>query len=237
MTQKHTTRRGHIQYQINDEAFPDGIWGGEDWIVTRHADGSRTLRSHCVLNDQDGLIRDVILSVDDAFHPHDVFVRLTKDGKFYGSTWYLFTDETAEYQGYTVERGRISDTVNISRDIRGFGTHALMSDAWLAARFDYSQGPSDQTFRDNLLTSTDHRGATGPDFQPIEISTLRFHGIETVNVQAGTFECYHMSFAATLKDHPFYEFWVTTDGDFIYVKSTVAAPYNWSFELTELHDA
>jgi hypothetical protein len=37
-------------------------------------------------------------------------------------------------------------------------------------------------------------------------------------------------------DHPEYHLWVTIDGDFIFVKGTVEAPYNWSFELTELID-
>jgi hypothetical protein len=35
-------------------------------------------------------------------------------------------------------------------------------------------------------------------------------------------------------DHPEYHLWVTTDGDFIFVKGTVAAPYDWSFELVDL---
>ena len=55
-------------------------------------------------------------------------------------------------------------------------------------------------------------------------------------MQAGTFACYHFAYVFVATDHPEYHLWVTTDGDFIFVKGTVEAPYCWSFELTELID-
>ena len=59
-------------------------------------------------------------------------------------------------------RGSDCGQLDIDRTIRGFGTHALNSDAWLVARFDRSQGPRQHTFYNSPLTSLDHRGATGP---------------------------------------------------------------------------
>lgn len=40
-------------------------------------------------------------------------MRLTKNNRYYGSTWYLWTDTEGEYQGYAEERGRISDKVPV----------------------------------------------------------------------------------------------------------------------------
>ena len=53
-------------------------------------------------------------------------------------------------------------------------------------------------------------------------------------MRAGSFACHHFAYVVVATDHPEYHLWVTTDGDFIFVKGTVEAPYNWSFELTEL---
>lgn len=232
---KHREISGIISYQIDGHPdFPDRNWGIERFHMTHHGDGHRVMRAYCELHDV-ALTRDVVATVDADFHPHDTFVRLTKDNKFYGSTWYRWTDTQAEYQGFNIERGRIGETVEIDRNIRGFGTHNLTGDAWLAARFDRSKGEGIQTFKNNLLSSIDHRGATGPDFQRTTTSSLQYSGVETVTVPAGTFECYKFAFVMTSNDHPPYEFWVTTDGDFLFVKGAVAAPYNWTFELEELN--
>lgn len=231
---EHKTRTGLIEYHIEGSpAFPDGYWGFEDFRLTAHKDGTRVLRAYCELHDEEPLIRDVIQSVDADFVPQNVQVRLTKGDKFHGSTWYHFTDSEAEYQGFTADDGRISEKVPYARNMRGFATHALNADAWLAARFDFTKGPGIQTWHNNLLTSADHRGATGPHFERTEISSLHYHGDEDVTVKAGTFTCHKFSFANMSNGHPAYEFWITNDGDYVYVKGTVAAPYNWSFELVE----
>jgi hypothetical protein len=233
---KHKTVRGRIEYLIDSPKFPDGYWGFEEFTITRHSDGSRALRAHCELQDEDGLIRDIFQAVDKEWHPHDAFARLTKGDKFFGSTWYHFTDDEAHHEGYTAEKGRISETTPIFRGMRGFGNHSLNGDAWMAAAFDFSKGPGIQTFKNNLLTSVDHRGATGPAFERTESSSFEYHGDEEVTVPGGTFACHHMSFVNMSNDHPTYHFWVTNDGEFLFIKGTVAAPYNWSFELMNLEE-
>ena len=103
------------------------------------------------------------------------------------------------------------------------------------ARFDRSEGPIQRTFYYNSpLTSLDHRGATGPALVCSQGTTIAYFVEERVSVPAGTFECHHFAYVVVATDHPEYHLWVTTDGDFIFVKGTVEAPYHWSFELTEL---
>tara|TARA_R110002020_G_scaffold226974_2_gene437586 strand:- start:120656 stop:121390 length:735 start_codon:yes stop_codon:yes gene_type:complete len=233
----HRVISGRIDYRISGHPdFPEGLWGVEHWRMSHHQNGDRVMRAYCELHDDEPLIRDVIAAVDKDFHPLDTYVRLTKDDKFYGSTWYNWSDTEGEYQGRTAEKGRITDKVAVTRAMRGFGTHNLGSDSWLCAKFDFSKGPGIQTFENNLLTSIDHRGATGPAFERTTTSSLKYSGIETVTVPAGTFECHRFAFVNTSNDHPPYDFWVTTDGDFLFIKGTVAEPYNWSFELMELHE-
>ena len=81
-TRDHVTRRGSVEYQISSPAFPHGVWGREDFTLTRHANGDRVLRAFCELDDEPALIRDVIQRVDAGFHPQDCMVRLTEGGVF-----------------------------------------------------------------------------------------------------------------------------------------------------------
>ena len=49
---EHATRRGTVEYQIDNAAFPSGIWGREHFTLTRHRNGDRVpvsythLRAH-----------------------------------------------------------------------------------------------------------------------------------------------------------------------------------------------
>ena len=235
-TREHTTRRGTVEYRIDNTDFPSGIWGREHFTLTRHQNGDRVLRAFCELDDEPALIRDVIQRVDTEFHPRDCVVRLTEDGAFKGSTWYHITDDEIRYEGLTRDEGRIAGQLDIDRSVRGFGTHALNSDAWLVARFDRSQGPRQYTFYNSPLTSLDHRGSTGPALECSQGTTIEYFGEETITVRAGSFDCHHFAYVAVATDHPEYHLWVTTDGDFIFVRGTVEAPYCWSFELTEITD-
>ena len=92
-TREHLTRRGTVEYLIDNSAFPSGVWGREYFTLTRHRNGERVLRAFCELDDDPALIRDVIQRVDAEFHPQDCVVRLTEDDIFKGSTWYHITDD------------------------------------------------------------------------------------------------------------------------------------------------
>ena len=83
----HSTYRGKIVY------LTDGVGeeGREYFTVTVQPDGSRTLRAQCEM-DNDGLLRDVIYSLDGQWQPEECFVRLTIGGKFQGSAVFRFTD-------------------------------------------------------------------------------------------------------------------------------------------------
>ena len=235
---RHVTRRGTVIYRINENpAFPDGVWGREFFTLTRHGNGERVLRAYCELHDEPMLVRDVFQRVDANYHPMDATVRLTEGDEFKGTSWYWFTDHDAEMQGFNIEDGRISETTEIDRNVRGFGNHSVQGDAWLVAKFDRSQGPRQHTFRNNPLTSIDHRGATGPRLERTEASTFEYFGEEEVTVEAGTLHCHHFAFVVVSNNHPPYHLWVTADGDFVFVKGIVEAPYNWSLELIELSES
>jgi hypothetical protein len=210
----------------------DAASGEEDWEVILHEDGLRSLRARCWLRDEPPVLRDVLQSVDAGFHPHDAFARIVVDGKFRGSAWYRFTDTLAVCEAYTAGEGRISQHFPIRRGIRGFGAHALQSDGWLAAGYDLSHGPGIQTFTNNLMTSIDHRGATGPMFTTTT-SSLEYSGIEVIETAAGRFDCHHFSFVGTSHGYPPYHMWVTADGHYHFVRATLGGAKPKHFDLVQ----
>jgi len=226
-----------LSFHEGASAIGDQI-GEEDWEIVLHPDGLRSLRARCWLRDSPPVLRDVLQSVDADFHPHDAYVRIVVDGRFRGSAWYRFSDTLAECEADTAGEGRVRQTFPIHRGIRGFGTHSLQSDGWLAAGYDLSTGVGLQRFHNNLMTSTNHRGATGPMFMTTD-STLQYHGPETLDVPAGRFDCHHFSFVGTSHGYPPYHMWVTADRHYTFVRATLGGADPQRFELVQFnrHDA
>lgn len=224
--------RGRVDYRDDQTG---NIWGFEDWSITRGTDGLRVLTAHCEMTlGDENVVRDSILSVQPDFHPHDAHVRIMRDGMVSGTGWFHFTDTEAACESWTRDEGRISQTMAITRPIRGFGVHSVQADGWLSATFPYHEGAGHrQFFGRNLLHSTHHLGASGPMIATTG-SGLDYLGIETVTVPAGTFECHHVAFAGITNAHPPYDMWVTTDGDFLYIRGVASGYMKSTFELCEL---
>ena len=143
---EHVTRRGTVEYQTDNAHLLSDIWGREHFTLTRHRNADRVLWAFCELDDEPELIRDFIQRVDAEFHRQDCVVRLTEDGIFKGSTWYHITHDAIRYEGLTRDEGRITGQLEYGRTVRGFGTHALNSDARLVAWFNRSRGSRQHTF-------------------------------------------------------------------------------------------
>lgn len=224
-------RQGRIEYRRRD----GGLWGVEEFRITRGLDGMRVLSAHCEMQFRDDwVVRDSVQSVHADYHPRDAYVRIMRDGVLTGTGWFTFTDTEATCESDTRDEGRISQRFQIQRPIRGFGVHAVQSDAWMAALFPYEMGPGHvHFFGRNLIHSTHHLGATGP-FIATTGSGLEYVGPETIEVPAGRFDCHRIRFVGFTNDHPEYHLWVSRDGDFLYVKGEVEGYMDSVFELTRL---
>lgn len=224
-------RDGLIHYRKRDGE----LWGTERWTMTRGADGMRILSAHCEMAIGDeAVVRDTILSVRADYQPHDAYVRIMNGGHFTGSGWFRFTDAIAECEAVTSD-GRSSQKLPITPPLRGFGVHAVQSDGWMGAVFPYEKGPGHVHYwGENLLHSTHHLGATGPSLATTR-SGLEYVGPELVEVPAGRFDCHRLRFRGFTNDHPPYDMWLSSDGDFLYVKGEVAGYMDAVFELVELN--
>lgn len=203
--------------------------------MTTGADGVRTLAAHCELDlDGEHIARDSIQSAHADWHPLDAMVRIQRNGRWSGSGWFRFTDTQAECEALSADAGRISQRMAIERPLRGFGTHALQADAWLAAGFPFERGPGHRHFWGvNLLHSTHHLGATGPAIATTR-SGLAYVGPETVAVPAGRFDCHRLRFVGFTNDHPPYDMWITRAEAPLYVRGEVGGYMSAHFELAQL---
>ena len=240
----HRTIRGQIHYTSRKPGREGVERGREDFLITVHGDGRRTLRAHCEIDDAPNVMRDVTFTVDRDWVPRDVFVRLSVGDESFGSSWFRFEDRFAECEGWTHERGRFSERVEYDAPPPLFGTHPIQGDAWHLNSFDRSAGPCVIEYPRFLMSSLDHRGATGPSLVWHEPGMkIEYVGEERITVAAGTFDAWRFCYGERNSErpgsnesgeHPPYDIWVTADGDFILLKAQVTGYMMTHYELTTL---
>ncbi|MBS0568600.1 MAG: hypothetical protein JSS59_14470 [Proteobacteria bacterium] len=233
----HKTYRGTIRYT---SARPERLGherGREYFMLTDQADGVRVVHAHCEIDDAPNVIRDIVLSLDREWYPVDCSVRLTVGDRFEGVGQMRFADRHAECETFNRSAGRVSQRVDLAGRVRWLGAHPICGDALCLRIYDLSQGPGRQFFPHMMLTSPDHRGATGPMLFALGFG-LEFVGRESVTVAAGTFDALHFRYVDTAgqlpEEHPPYDVWCTADGNYIFLKGGVGGYMQTRYELTEL---
>jgi hypothetical protein len=240
---RHRTIRGEISYTSKKPERLDQVRGREYFTFTVHADGKRTLRAHCEIEEPaPTVLRDVIYAIDEHDKPMDCYVRLTIGDSFMGSGWFRMGAHEIECESYGPSIGRVSQRMPVVGEYDGFGTHPIVADAYITKRIDHARGPHKRDFR-SFLPSPDHRGATPPLIAESTIQ-LAFIGFDTITVAAGTFAARHFCFTderggmATDKGaHPEYHLWVTDDADAIFLQGGVGGYMQTWYELVALERA
>lgn len=126
--------------------------------------------------------------------------------------------------------------MDLAEPLVTFQNHAIACDAWHLRLIDRQQPGKVQRVKQILLSSPDHRGATGPLLYSIGLS-LVYVGPEKVTVEAGTFDAWHYQFVTNPElpqEHPPYDVWCTADGEFLFLKGGVAGYMQTHYELAEL---
>jgi hypothetical protein len=183
---QHRTYRYKIQY-LGDQ----GERGREWCTVTVHGNGDRTMRALCEMDDSE-ILRDVTTSVDRHWHPKDAFVRISIRDRFAGSSWFRFAGSTVECEGFTVGEGRISQSIEFAKPPESFVTHPVSCDVFHFANIDRGR-PGEIQESLSAACSPLPNGGSGP-MLGITHHRFRYHGNETVESPAGTFECEHVTF-------------------------------------------
>lgn len=224
---------GTILYTSTKPERPGAERGREYFRIDTHADDCRTVAAHGEIDDAPAVVRDVNLRVGPDLLPRESFVRIAVGGEFRGSAWFRFADDRAECEAYTAIEGRVSQTMEIDRPLPAFGNHAMINDGFLLHLYDLSKGPGVQVTRRMLLSSPDHRGATGPMLFAIDLA-IEFVGREKLHVVAGTFDALHFRYVdipGLPLEHPPYDLWCTDDGDYVLLKAKVGGYMQTAYEL------
>ncbi|MEM9533226.1 MAG: hypothetical protein AAGA23_20060 [Pseudomonadota bacterium] len=240
----HDTTHGRVLYTSRQPERLGAERGREQFTITRHGDGSRTLRAHCEIDDAPNVMRDVVLTLDERWITREAYVHLRVADRPVGTAWYRFEDHYAECEGFLADRGRFSDRIEYDRPGEIFGAHPLQGDAWHLHAVDITNGPAVKLFDRFLMCSLDHRGATGPELHWRKPGMrVEYVGPATVEVAAGTFSALHFCYGergSTARgsnktgDHPPYEIWTTDDGNYVLLKAHVTGYMQTHYELTHL---
>ena len=225
---------GNMQYTSMQAHRPGAERGRESFRMDVHRDGSRVLSAHSEIDDAPAVVRDIDLRLDPDNKPRDCFVRIAVGGQFRGAGWFCFDGLQASCESSTTVEGRISQRFDLDRPLAAFGNHAMVSDAYATSLYDRSRGPGRQVIRQMLLSSPDHRGATGPMIFPVDL-TVEYVGETEVDVIAGRFNAFHFRFVDTRpapEGHPDLDMWMTADGDFVLLRATVGGYLQNAYELT-----
>lgn len=238
MAPHHHTIRGKILYTSKKPDRMDEERGREYFTLTRQSDGTSVLHAHCEIDDAPDVIRDITSSFDSStMKPRDGTVRLTIGGKFEGTAWFKFDDAGCDLAVMNVTTGQAAERHNAASPHTWFGNHAIFNDGLLSRMFPLDCAPGKKRIENVMMSSPDHRGATGPEMFPLSFAVV-YVGIETVTVGAGTFEARKFQIVDTAEglpeEHPPYEMWCTHDEDGLFLKGGVGGYMQTHYELVEL---
>ena len=232
----HTVVRGVIAYTSKKPERLDQERGREFFTITKYGWGGRTIGVHTEIDDRPSVMRDATYTVDENWMPQDCFVRLTVGDRFMGTGWFKFHDDYTECETYTALEGRVSQRMDHKHGpLKSFQNHAIACDSWHFSHYDLSKGPGRQSIDELLLCSPDHRGATGPMLYHLRLD-LVYVGDEKITVGAGTFDAHHFQVPTNTdlpEEHPPYEVYTSTDGEYTFLKGGVAGYMQTHYELVE----
>ena len=235
---KHTTLRGKILYTSKKPDRMDKERGREYFSLTEQADGTSLYHAHCEIDDEPDVIRDISCAFETAtMRPLDASVRLSVGSRFEGTGWFRFHGDHSTCEMFNQRDGRISQSLAHDGPVTWFGHHAIGNDGFLSRLFPLDAKPGKKRLTNILMSSPDHRGATGPLLYPMQFSVVLV-GDETVTVGAGTFEARKFEITDTAgnlpEEHPPYEMWCSKDSHGLFLKGGVGGYMMTHYELVEL---
>ena len=234
----HKTILGKILYTSKKRERMNEERGREYFTLTKQADGVSTLHAHCEIDDAPDVIRDVTATFETATMTSvDGFVRISVGSKFEGCGWFQFDDTHARCNVFNAKAGPESVELKTEVHTPWFGHHAIINDVFLSRFFPLDSKPNKKRIEQVMMSSPDHRGATGPMLFPLSFGVV-YAEDETISVGAGMFEAQKFEIVDTPEglpeEHPPYQMWCTKDEDGLFLKGGVQGYMQTHYELVEL---
>jgi hypothetical protein len=177
--------RGTYEYGRLDS---DVIRGHEDWIVTSHPDGTRTLQAFVDLRDGDHQT-NVILRVDRSFRPLDAYASFWRSGVYGGAGRYRI-DGTMLHAAVSGPSGQAAHSIAVP-DRFSLRVHPVITEGWQVWPYDRSMDGPQKGVLYNVVTIGD---PPVPGIGVLREHDIEYLGRESVTVPAGTFDTDHYKF-------------------------------------------
>jgi len=234
----HHSWRGRIAYTSRQPGRLGANRGREMFTLTEQADGVSVLHAHTEIDDAPDVLRDVVASFHtESLAPIDGFSRLSVGGVYEGHGAFRFTDNAVSFTGDNRGQGVTATTLDLDAPTPWFGHHAIINDGFLGRLFPQDAAPGKIRLERAIMSSPDHRGATGPEVFPLSFG-LVYVGKETVSVGAGEFAARKFQIVDTAdglpEEHPPYEMWCSDDAQGFFLKGGVGGYMQTHYELVEL---
>lgn len=174
--------KGSIEYRELSTGKPNG---SEEWHITVHPDGSRTLQTRNRL-DNAGYQRHVIHRVEESFRPLEISAVFWVQGEWRGTGLFSIDGNTLEAVVKTPD-GLIRQTRAVP-DLFSFIPHPLQTNAWPTWYYDKAKGgPQTITVYDMDPGAQAVSSMLGKMYE----QTVVFEGETEMTVPAGTFDVDH----------------------------------------------
>ena len=232
------TWRGRILYTSRQQTRMGAERGREHFTLTEQPDGASVLHAHTEIDDAPAVIRDVVASFEtDTLAPIDGFQRLSVGGVLEGFGSFHFEGRAVHFKGFNVDAGARNKTRMLDHVPPWFGHHAIINDGFLSRLFPLNAVPGKIRVEGAVMSSPDHRGATGPEVFPLSFG-LVYAGDERVTVGAGTFDARVFEIVDTAEglpeEHPPYRMWCSRDAQGFFLQGGVGGYMQTWYELVEL---
>ena len=188
MPANDTTERW-LKGQYTYRTIPEHrIRGTEDWSLTVHADGTRTMVAS-VDNIDAGVRFQLVHRVDAVFKPIEVFVSHWVRGESRGTSHVTVEGDELKATirgpaGHAVQTLKVGDTFSVQ-------PHPVSTDGWRGSFYDHEKGGEQISTNFNISVAPD---STSPLLGMMQEETVEFIGNERITVPAGTFDTAHYKF-------------------------------------------
>jgi hypothetical protein len=182
-------------------------WGRERFSMTRHA-GGRTYRAVTEFDDRK-VLRDTNWSLSNDWLPQEGFGREIVDGVKQAHSWYRVAGAVVECEAYTLQLGRVSQTLVAPTPVRHLGLHSILADVLVAAARGFTDAGIERAVC-CVTNSTADYGIGG--YLACAVAPLvTYVGSESLRVRAGAFAAERFLVRWSDQVPKYSSFWVTRD--------------------------
>jgi hypothetical protein len=156
--------------------------GYEDWMLTVHPDGSRTMMA--LVNNLDADVQfNMVHRVDGSFRPLETYITHWVGGESRGSGHFVVDGRRLR----ATVTGQVIQTIEVP-DQFSMHPHPVATDSWRGWEYDTDRGGVQTFIVYNVAVAPN---APAPLLGVLEDQTFEWLGSETITVPAGTFDTDH----------------------------------------------